>query len=1366
MPDPFGPPGSRMYRTGDLARWRDGAELEYLGRADDQVKIRGFRIEPGEVEAALLADPAIAKAAVIAREDQPGARRLVAYLVPADGQPVPGPGQLRGMLAGSLPDYMIPAAFVAMDRLPVTTRGKLDRRALPAPEGGARAGAAYTAPRTEAERVVARVWAEVLGVDRVGADDNFFELGGDSILSIQVTGRLRSAFGAPLSPRALFSHPTVSRLAADISGPGAVQGRPGTDQVIPVVARDGRALPLSFAQQRLWFLDQFEPGSAEFVTPWAVRLRGRLDIGALNAALTGLVARHESLRTTFDSVDGHGVQVIHPPGPVRAPVLDLSALSAGERDAEVTRVLAEECSVPFDLHRGPLLRIQLVRVAEDDHVLALTMHHIVTDGWSAGLISQELSVRYAAALRGEPPGLASLPVQYADFAAWQRDRLGDPGVAGQLGYWKQQLAGVAPLDLPADHPRPAVQTKHGAVVWFDVPADVSQRLGEVGRRGGGTLFMTLTAACQVLFHRWSGQDDIAVGTVTSGREHAEIQDLVGMFVNTLVLRSRVDGTQAFTDFLAGVRDTVLQSFAHQDVPFEKVVDAVQPDRDTSRSPLYQVMVALQNLSTSALQFDGLKVEELVPPTVTALVDVSIDFFQREDGLGGVVTYNTDLFDRPTIQRMARHLGMLLAAIAADPDRPVGELPLLEAGERRQVLTEWNDTGLDVPAGTLPQLFETQVERTPDRTALVCGDTALRYAELNARSNRLARHLVSRGVGPERVVAVALPRSAASVVALLAVAKAGGVCLPVDPRLPAARAEVLLADARPALAVTAQGAALPGDVPALELDEYGTAAVAGEVSSSDLTDADRNGPLRPGNAAYMIYTSGSTGTPKGVVVDHRGLVNLAANQRHSFLDRAGRGPLRAMLTASFSFDASWEGLLLLADGHEVHLAGDDLRLDPAAFIQYVLDHQIGFLNLTPTYLQQLVASGLLEDDRHRPGILIVGGEPLGEALWRQLAAVPGTVSYNFYGPTECTVDALSCRVAGDRPLVGRPLRNVRAYVLDRGLEPVPAGVAGELYVAGPQVARGYLNRPGLTAQRFVPDPFGPPGGRMYRTGDLVRWRGDGEIEYLGRADEQVKIRGFRIEPAEVEAALLGHPAVTEAVVVAREDGDHRRLVAYVVLIESATADAAELRSWLKGRLPDYLVPSAFVTLDRLPLTRSGKVDRRALPAPDMHTQPKPYVAPRSDAERALAAIWAGVLGAAQVGTEDNFFELGGDSILSIQVVSRARSAGLALTSKDIFLHQTIGELSAAGLLEQAALPSGADEEAGPAPLGPIQRWFTQTAIGHLGHFTMSVFGELDDQADADALARSVDAVVARHDALRMRLVRRDGQWQQDVAPAET
>ncbi|MEV1119913.1 non-ribosomal peptide synthase/polyketide synthase [Actinosynnema sp. NPDC049800] len=1290
LADPFGPAGARMYRTGDRVRWLaiGGADdetqpalLEYLGRADDQVKIRGFRIEPGEVEAALLDVPGVRESAVVVRDN-----RLIGYVT---GAPETDP---RDALARALPDYLVPSAVVVLAELPLTPSGKVDRKALPEPDlaGG------FVAPRTDAERVVADVMADVLGLDRVGALDDFFRLGGDSILSIRVTSRLRAAFGVQLSPRAVFDHPTVSGLASAISS-GAGSGQGAVD-AIPVIPRDGVHPPLvhpqSPAQRRLWFLDQFEAGSTEYVTPTALRLRGPLDPDALRRALDGLVARHESLRTTFDD----GVQLVHEPFQVPLAV----------EDSDWEAVLLDEVGTPFDLREGPLFRTRLVRVAPEDHVLVLTLHHIVTDGWSTGVLARDLGALYA----GEE--LPPLAVQYVDYTAW----LPEPAV----DHWAGRLAGVQPLELPTDRPRAAVRGTTGAMHGFTVPTPVAKAVKALAAEHGDTLFTALLAATKVLLARYTGQDDIAVGTAVSGRGRAELDDVVGLFVNTVVLRSTVDPRRSFTEVLADVRATVRDGFAHQDVPFERVVDAVRPDRDPSRNALFDVMVLMQNFGADAPELPGLRVEDLQLPLVTSTCDLTVEFGEVDGELRGAVEYSTDLFDAETVDRMTRHLLVLLEGVTAAPDRPVGELPLLLGDE-----PDGHGARLDVPDTTFAAVFEEQARRTPDAGALVCGDTRLTFAEVDARANRLAHHLLAAGAGPERVVAVSLPRSADSVVAILAVHKAGAVYLPVDRDLPRDRVDFLLRDARPALV----------------LDE------APDLAGYPATRPDV--VVRPDQAAYVIYTSGSTGVPKGVVVEHRQLTNLV-HDHHRVL---AAEPTRVAVTAVFSFDTSWEGPLLMAAGHELHVITDDVRLEPAALVEYVREHRVDFLDLTPSYVQQLIPAGLLDGD-HVPATVMLGGEALPHALWRTLAT-SRTTAHNYYGPTEVAVDSVATVVTGDRALIGRPLLNLVAHVLDEDLRPVPVGVPGELYLGGAQVARGYHDRPGLTAQRFLADPFGGPGARMYRTGDKVRWvpTGDGAeaaLEYLGRTDDQVKIRGFRVEPGEVEAALLHHPDVAQAAVVAREHNGHQRLVAYTA------GTATDLAGWLKQRLPDYLVPSAFVALDALPMTPAGKVDRRALPAPTFTETG--YVAPAPGVAATLAEIWADVLGVDRVGARDNFFALGGDSILSMQVVSRARQAGLKLTSKDVFLRQTVADLALA-----VTDDTGPTHETvtGPVPLTPVQRWFFAEQ-GPLAHFTMSVVVELGDVEPA-AVRAAVRAVVAHHDALRLRFTQVDGEWRQEVADVE-
>ncbi|MGW9172657.1 amino acid adenylation domain-containing protein, partial [Streptomyces decoyicus] len=1134
----------------------------------------------------------------------------------------------------------------------------------------------------------------------------------------------------------------------------ARQGIPRADRSQP--------LPLSFAQQRLWFLDQLRPGDSRYNSAVALRLTGPLDRAALSRALDAAPARHESLRTTFEDVDGRPVQTVHPAAPVPLPVRDLRtgqgpAPDAGEGTGSGTGTLDDlllaEYSRPFDLRTGPLLRALLVRVADDEHILLLTAHHIVTDGWSMGVLLDELCTLYDALAHGETPAPAPAATQYPDFAVWQRERLSGALLEEQLSYWTKQLDGAVPLELPLDRPRGGEEAGDGAVHEFRVPAATAARLREVAAQQHTTLFAALIAACQALFARWSGQDDIAVGSLTPGRGRTELERAVGLFVNTAVLRAPVDTARSYRELLDVSATAVLDAFAHDDTPFERIVEAAGTVREAGRNPLFDVMVLLHPAPPAAPALRDMTAGTVTVPRRAATFDLSVEFVPDGDGLTGLLEYRTDLFDAPTAARMAEQLVILLGGVAAEPDRPLGELSLLSERERRRLTTEWNDTALPVAPTTYPAAFEAQTARTPHATALVAGDTTLDYAALNARANRLAHHLIDRGAGPEGLVALRLPRTADMIVAILAVLKTGAAYLPVDPELPEERLRFLIDDARPALL----------------LDEADLRAVPASAPASDPTDADRRAPLHPGNTAYVIYTSGSTGRPKGVSVEHRSLMNLLAGHRHGFVAEAGGGPLRVALTASFSFDTSLEGVLLMADGHPLHLVDEATRLDPAALVEYVVEHRVDFLDLTPSYLRQLLPAGLLTDPRHHPRMLMLGGEAVGPALWRDLAALPDVAAYNFYGPTECTVDALACRIDGTRrPVVGRPLANVRAHVLDHRLQPVPPGVGGELYLAGDQVARGYLHRPGLSAARFVADPFGPPGSRMYRTGDLARWTADGRLDYLGRADDQVKIRGHRIEPGEVEAALTALPAVAGAAVVAvADERGHARLAAYLVPAAGTGRPAAsELRAALQRTLPGHMVPSAFVVLDALPLTTSGKLDRRALPAPDLEAAPREreFVAPRTPAERELAGIWSAVLGIAQVGVTDNFFELGGDSILSIQAVSRARAAGLRLTSRDVFLHQTVAELAAAVELRTAPAPAAQrPDDTGPAPLTPIQEWFFATH-GPLRHFSMSMLLDLPHDLDPDALERALHAVAAHHPALRTRFVRTGDTWRQHPVDA--
>ncbi|WP_103352219.1 non-ribosomal peptide synthetase [Amycolatopsis sp. CA-128772] len=1318
--DPFGGPGTRMYRTGDVVRRTAAGELEFVGRADHQVKIRGFRIEPGEIEALLLSRPDVREAVVVAREDRPGVKRLVAY-VAGDADPA----VLRAATADRLPPYMVPAAFVPLEAMPLTHHGKLDRDALPDPDWQAQVRAAHTAPRTPAEEALAEIWADVLGVPDIGVDADFFELGGDSILGARALARIRARFGAELSPRVVFDARTIAKLAELLPDDGGPAGRiePGTPEAV---------VPLSPVQRRLWVLDQQNPGSTEYNAGVGLTLSGPLDREVLRATLDALAARHESLRTTFRTVDGEGVQVVAETGTI--PLRETDA------EADLDAQLAAELDRPFDLATGPLTRATLIRRGADDQLLLLCQHHIITDGWSVGLLVDELAALYA----GEKPD--PLEIGYRDYARWHRDRLAGPLRDRQLAYWREQLAGLEPLDLPTDRPRPPVRAAEGAIRRYELPADLAGRLAELGHDTGATLFTTLTALVQVLLARYTGQDDVAVGTAVSGRDHDQLERLAGFFVNTLVLRSAVDPAQPFDAFLDRVKETTLAAFAAAEVPFDQVVDDLRPARDPSRTPLVQVLLVLQQDLVRPREAGALRLGEHDLPRPRARFDLVLEF--QPQGRRFAIEYDTALFDAATIDRFAGHLRTLAEAVVAEPHRPVAGLPIMAGAELAHLHELSRGPVLDAPAATLPQLFEAQVARTPDTVAVVCKGRSLTYRELDEQAGRLARVLVERGAGPERFVAVSLPRTERILVALLGVLKSGAAYLPVDPAYPADRKELILEDAAPALLLTRDGHG-PGTVPALAFDDP---ALLDGVSAEPLARA-----TNPDHPAYVIHTSGSTGRPKGVVVAHRSAANLMAWAETDFRDVFRPGST-VVASTSLNFDVSvFEIFAPLMTGATVEIVRDVLALGEGEQD----GRPVGLVSGVPSAFAQLLAQGAVSV---RPSTVVLAGEALTlHALHDIRKALPGSRIANIYGPTESTVYATAWYHDTDRtPPIGRPIAGIHAYVLDGGMRPVPVGVPGELHLGGAGVARGYLGRPGLTAGRFVPDPFGEPGARMYRTGDVVRWTARGELEYLGRADDQVKIRGFRIEPGEVEAALRKHPDVTEAVVVARTDAGHQRLVAYVV--PEAPAD---LREFLGASLPAHLVPSAFVPLQRLPLNPSGKLDRRALPAPDF-SGGTTRVAPRTETERLLAGIWADALGLPEVGVEDNFFELGGDSILSIRLVSEAAKAGLRITTKDVFRHQTIAALAAAaGVAEVAGPVAERPAATGEVVVTPIQHWFLDTDPADPDQFVQQLSVRLADDVDEDRLRAAVATVVAHHDALRLRFRRTAGGWTQVHAePGET
>ncbi len=1193
-------------------------------------------------------------------------------------------------------------------------------------------------PRDATEEAVAAVWRDLLGLTGIGVHDNFFELGGHSLLATQLASRLRVRFETEIPIEAVLDNPTVAGLARLIGGSdtarrAAITPRPASDE----------PLPAAFMQRRLWFLDQSGADLA-YAIPMVLDLEGDLAVDTLRDAITEVVRRHEVLRTVLPERDGEPVQVVLLPAPVDLPLVDVAGLAEDEQE----RRLAEDLRRPFDLATGPLLRATVFRTGENRYILAVCVHHIVIDGWSLDILCDEISQLYNAFRADRESPLAELPVQYGDYTLWQRDRLAGILEAG-LAYWADRLAGVpAGLDLPTDRPRPRVQTNHGAIADRSLPAGLRAELEKLGRRHDATLYMTLLGGFQALLHRYTGATDICVGTPVAGRTEYELERMIGFFVNTLVLRTEVDRGLSFVDLLARVRETAMGAFAHQEVPFERLVEELNPPRDPSRNPLFQVMFNLLNLNDDPLDLTGVEVRDRPDAGLgSAQVDLSLDVYQRGDGLLCRLEYNTDLFDAATADRLLRHFETLLTGLAAAPDATLGSCELLDEAERRQVLDEWNDTARKVEPVTVTELFERNAPR--DQLAVVAPDGRLTHGDLHRRANRLARYLVAAGIGPEDRVALVLPRTTAMVVAILGVLKAGAAYLPIDPNMPRDRVDAMLADAAPALTLTG-------------LDDE---LVAG-VPDHDLGPEELVRPVDPRHPAYLIYTSGSTGRPKAVVVEHRNVVNLYHEHRATlFAPMSARNrPVQVAITASFSFDTSWEELLWLADGHTLHVIGEELRADAEALVGYVRQERIDFVDVTPSYAAPLVAAGLL-DGAHAPAMLSIGGEAIDAALWEQIGAAPRTAAYNYYGPTECTVDTLGSPIAAGRPVsLGRPLANTRAYVLSPDLQPVPPGVAGELYLAGAALARGYLGRPGLTATRFVADPFGEPGSRMYRTGDLVRWQAGGTLDYLGRTDDQVKVRGFRIEPGEIQAVLEGHPAVTQAVVVVHQE----RLVAYVVPA-GGDPDPAELRTFTARSLPDYMVPAAVVPLERIPLTSSGKADRKALPAP-VFTGAAASRAPRTPAERTLVDLFAELLGVPPGGIDDDFFALGGHSLLATRLITRIRSAfGADLPVRALFETPTAaglaGQLAAAGrTAHRPELRARVRPEVLPLSFAQQRLWFLDRLTGSDSTYNLPYALRLTGALDTGVLRDALADVTGRHEALRTVLPEVDGEPRQVILDA--
>lgn len=1277
-------PNSRLYKTGDLARYLRDGNIEYLGRIDNQVKIRGFRIELGEIEAALSQHSEVQTACVIAREDTPGDKRLVAYIVP---QPpaIPTSSELRQFLKAQLPDYMVPNALVMLESLPLTPNGKVDRRALPVPDLSAGLDQ-YVAPRTPTEEMLVQIWGQVLKVEQVGINNNFFELGGHSLLATQMVSRIRNIFQVELPLRELFASGTIAQLAPSI---GQLQQQNQGLVIPPILPQsEGGKLSLSYAQQRLWFLDQLQPNSALYNIPIALRLEGRLNISALEQSLQTIIERHEALRTNFMTVDGEPTPIIHSETTWTISVVDLTHLSTGEQKTEAHQLAQQQANQPFDLARESLIRVTLVQLNQTEQWLLLCMHHIVSDGWSMGVLVEELAALYKAYSQGEPDPLMPLPIQYTDFAIWQREWLQADIRQRQLSYWQKQLADAPELlVLPTDRPRPAVQTFVGAHQEFRLSAELTSQLNQLSQQQGVTLFMTLLAAFDTLLYRYSGQSDILVGSPIANRNHSQIEGLIGFFVNTLVMRTSIEGNPSFSELLTQVREMAMDAYAHQDLPFEMLVEALQPERDLSYTPLFQVLFALQNQTLSQVDLTGLTASPLKVETGTSKFDLSLSMENRADGLVGVWRYSTDLFDASTIDRMTGNFVTLLEGIVANPQEKISQLPLLTEVEQRQLLVEWNNTEVDDPQSqSIHQLFEEQVQRTPNAVAVVFEEQQLTYRELNSRANQLAHYLLqNHQIEPDTLIGICLERSLEMIIGILGILKAGGAYVPLDPDYPPERLSFMLEDAQVSILLTQQQ--IVKSIPQHQAQVICLNRHWGTIAKS--SESNPNHTATPDNLAYVIYTSGSTGKPKGVLVNHSNVVRLfaATEDWYNFNSQDVW-----TLFHSYAFDFSvWEIWGALLHGGRLVVVSYLTTRSPESFYRLLSQEKVTILNQTPSAFRQLIqAEHEIDQDLDQDlqlRLVIFGGEALEiKSLqpWFERHGDQCPQLVNMYGITETTVHVTyrplsMADLQETASFIGRPIPDLQVYLLDSYLQPVPIGVPGEMHVGGAGVARGYLNRDALTAERFISSPLikGGRGDHLYKTGDKARYLPNGDLEYLGRIDNQVKLRGFRIELGEIEALLASHPQVWETVVLVREDtpGD-QRLVAYLVPQHNIKLKIDEIRQFMQSKLPDYMIPNAFVILEALPLTANGKVDRRALPQPDLDSERlDKYIAPRTPMEEKLVNIWEQVLKVEQVGINDNFFELGGHSLLVTQLVSRIRdSFTIELPLRDLFTAPTVSQLA--------------------------------------------------------------------------------------------
>ena len=1339
-------PQSRLYKTGDLARYLPDGNIEFLGRLDDQVKIRGFRIELGEIESVLNTQEGVNTSVVLAKEDKGGNKRLVAYFVSDAELNIQ---ELRDELSRTLPAYMVPSLFVRLDAMPLTSNGKVDKKALPDPEGNLETTNDYVAPVKEIEKKLAGIWQELLGVERVGIYDNFFELGGHSLLATQVISKIRTEFNNELPLKVLFESSTIQALSKQIDAGKLDEVQLG---MIPAVSREDD-IPLSFAQERLWFIDQYDH-NASYNMPGAIRLFGALNIEVLEKTLLAIVSRHEVLRTNFVTINNGAKQVIHESATSRLEIVNLSHLSKEAADSQILGSIHKESQKPFDLANDSLIRFILYTISEEESVLFMNQHHIVSDGWSFSILINEITQIYEAYSNGKPSPLTDLPIQYADYAIWQRAYLEGERLQKQADYWKDKLEGVAILELPTDKPRPKEQTFNGNRLPIHLNKALTEKLQQLSRENDATLFMTLLSVFKILLQRYTGQSDICVGSPIANRTRAEIEPLIGFFVNTLALRSDVATDLPFNKFLKNVRSTTLEAYESQDIPFEKVVDIVEPERNLSYSPLFQAMMVLQNNPEGELKFSGLNIEPVVIESVVSKFDITLDFIETGAGLYGNIEYNTDLFDRATIERMANHFIVLVEQVTENPGRQIKDLEVLTPEEKHQLLVEWNDTDVDYPRGKcIHQLFEDQVAKTPANIAVVFEEEELTYGQLNEKANQLGHYLQERGVKPETLVGICVDRSLEMIIGLLGILKAGGAYVPIDPAYPEDRISYMLEDAGCGIVLTQEH---------IGLVQAGTEVIYLDSDWDNIgkrpTENVRSG-VKSDNLAYVIYTSGSTGKPKGVMLEHKNTNSLLewARKIYSIQELAG-----TFASTSITFDLSvFELYLPLSIGGSIILGQNIL-----SFNESINKQKITLINTIPSAIRQLLDQKAISTTVKT---INLAGEYLRRELVDELYGELQNVKvYDLYGPSEdTTYTTFSLRTIGGRATIGKPIDNTKVYILDNNLNLTPIGIAGELCISGDGLARGYLNQPELTAEQFIKNPFSEDRtSRLYKTGDLARYLPDGNIEFLGRIDDQVKIRGFRIELGEIESVLNTQEGVNTSVVLAKEVSDgNKQLVAYIVPSRDTENDASlnikELREELSKTLPDYMVPSLFVRLDAMPLTSNGKVDKKALPEPEGNLETtNDYVAPVKENEKKLAGIWQELLGVERVGIYDNFFELGGDSIISIQVVSRANQQGLIISPKDVFKYQTVSTLAKVCGAKKTEIKAEQSFVKGEVGLTPIQSWYFGNNLANKDHFNQAVILQVEESLEVQMLENALNAIFRQHDVLRLFYKYENNRWLQE------